>query len=287
MPSTDRMSGLSSNDFWNEFNLVAGEKNLAALNFVPSPDSVFFFDEIDSTNSFLLARANESDNLDEMNLSMCASETQTQGRGRLGRKFYSPKNTGIYFSFTIVEENQILDPAVYTIASVVGVCRAVEKLCSVSCGIKWVNDVYVAGKKICGILAEGIVDCKKKLLRGCVVGIGINILTSSEFPQDLMSRAGGICDGRIDASVSREKLLANVLAEIYSILANKENVLDEYRNKSIILGTKITVTPVVGDDTTSYEAEAVNVCEDGGLLVRLSDGTEKKLRAGEVSFHAQ
>lgn len=281
------MPGLSSDTFWNEFNLVAGEKKLASLNFIPDSDSVFLFDEIDSTNSFLLTRANETECLDEMNLSVCAAESQTQGRGRLGRKFYSPKKTGIYFSFTIVEQNQILDPAVYTIASVVGVCRAVEKLYSVECGIKWVNDVYVSGKKICGILAEGVVDYKKKLLRGCVVGIGINISTSNDFPQELMSRAGGICDGRSDVSVSREKLLAHVLGEIFSILANKENVLDEYRKKSIILGTKITVTPVVGDDTTSYEAEALNVSEDGGLLVRLPDGTEKNLRTGEVSLHVR
>lgn len=261
---------------------------------------LFLFREIDSTNSELLRRGRKllplltdggsvSQNGAEFHFCVAAAESQSAGRGRRGRTFCSPPQTGAYFSFGFVQENGIQNPALLTVSAAVGVCRAVEALSGCQCTIKWVNDVYCGGKKICGILTEGIMNPDSGKIEGAVVGIGINIVRSAFFPPELQKKAGGIADGHsmAEKKIGRLQLIAACLTEIAALLRaeNSCQIIAEYKSRSFLLGKTISVFPVAGNGSGCFRATAADITADARLLVHLSDGTEKILHSGEVTLH--
>ena len=248
---------------------------------------VSVYDVIDSTNTELMRRIQTAgyDCLHDMHRMLVAAAAQTAGKGRVGRFFYSPEKTGIYFSFLYVPEERITDPARYTVAAVVGVCRAIEALYNVETQIKWVNDIYVRGRKVCGILTEGVFNPETAAIEAVVVGIGINIQVSDSMPQDLKNKAGGIVSADCKLNVSRARLLARVMHEIYSIFDNKLDYMIDYKARFMHAGKVVTVSPLIGDDKSCYEAVALGITDDAGLAVRLADGSERILHTGEVSLH--
>lgn len=314
----------SAESFWKFFR----ESPACRLNLLRE-EKVQVLMETESTNSVLMNLGSNqvplldpSGNLTEagksLDLNLCASACQTKGRGRLGRTFVSPDSTGIYFSLSIVAPGGIHDPGIYTVTSCVAVCRAIEKLYGTKCSIKWVNDIYCGGKKICGILTEGIVNSQAARIEGAVIGIGINILSSSEFSGDLKSKAGGILDERANGSgqsavslqFNRSQLLAECINQIILAMSAEgliphgessidglkttpaiqatrtwPTVLDEYRSRSILMGKTVTVTQVIGSEDSRYSATVTGISDDYGLLVRLADGECRTLHSGEVSLH--
>lgn len=260
------------------------------LNLTDKPcldeSQVEFFEIIDSTNSYLLKKAQENC----MSPFLAAAESQTCGRGRMGRAFYSPQKTGIYFSILVTPDKPVEDPALYTISSVAGVCRAIEKIFGVHCSIKWVNDIYVNEKKVCGILTEGVVDYEKNCIRSVVIGIGINIIKNELQPPELENKASGIMSNENDcgsqpAADARSKLLACCVNEIFKILETSENIYDYYSERSFLKNKKVVVTPLIGDTKNDYAATVKGISPDFGLEIILDDGTKKILRTGEVSLH--
>ena len=119
------------------------------------------FQEIDSTNTEAKRRA--SNKSDFIKGSLLLAETQTAGRGRLGRTFYSPKQTGLYMSLLFQPDENYVDTSLMTACAAVAVCRALEKW-HIKAQIKWVNDVFVGNKKVCGILTEGIMKDRKSVV---------------------------------------------------------------------------------------------------------------------------
>jgi len=110
------------------------------------------------------------------------------------------------------------------------------------------------------------------------------------MPADLSAKAGGILQAAEEASaeqtaVTRAQLLASVIEETLHSLDAGENVIPEYRSRSFLLGKKLLITPLIGDNTTSYEATAIDVTQTAGLLIRLADGSQKELHSGEVTLH--
>ena len=221
--------------------------------------------EIDSTNTFLMNESSKffplldhEGNLTpsgaKFNLSIKGAEKQTSGRGRLGRAFISPISSGIYFSFALVQQGGITDPAIVTVSSCIGVCRAIEKTYGIPCSIKWVNDIYCGSKKVCGILTEGIVNHDEGRIDGCICGIGINLKSSDDFGKELMEKAGGILDGvpAEEKTAGRAQFLACCIDEIYRILLEKQNVIEEYKRRSMLEDMEIKVTPVIGDDRSNF-----------------------------------
>lgn len=294
---TDPLNYENQGDRPDVFSLEELVKNLKYRSVPLVIKKISLVESIDSTNSFLLRAADsylplidENGNLTqsgtEFNFSVKAAETQSNGRGRLGRSFVSPQSTGIYFSFSIIKEGGITDPSMITVGAAVGVCRAIEKTYDIQCKIKWVNDIYCGTKKVCGILTEGIFNPASGKVEGCICGIGINILTGNSFDGELKSRAGGILDGiESKNEISRVKLLANCLDELLDIFNSGENIIPEYQDRSFLAGKNITVTPVIGNDKSSYRACAIGISENAGLLVKLDDGTIKELTCGEVTLH--
>ncbi|MBR5965082.1 MAG: biotin--[Treponema sp.] len=276
--------------------------------------NLIHFKTIDSTNAEALRRLAESQNVRELDQTVIASDGQTAGRGRLKRAFYSPAQTGIYFTAIFAPENPIDDPARLTACAAVAVCRSLKDFFNVEAKIKWVNDVYVDGKKVCGILAEGHLGAAG-VIDAAAIGIGINIYPS-DFPADIAARAGAVLSkncsqvqdcGRADSFGStntfcasnncsqaqeaggdiRLDLARDVCQKLFDILddgARTQAALQEYADLSFIIGKQITVIPVIGDERTSYQATVLGIDKNARLLVRLDDKSERALSCGEISI---
>lgn len=230
-------------------------------------------ESVDSTNNE--AKRLLADGLSE-NALIVANE-QTSGRGRLGRSFYSPKNTGIYMSFLIHTELKLSDAVRVTTAASVAVVNAIERVTGVMPEIKWVNDVYVGGKKVCGILTEAVSDFETATARSVIIGIGINI-TTEDFPEDIRARASSIGS---DVPV-RNKLIAEVANELMYIcgdLSDLSRYIDTYKSHSMIIGKKIDFYI----NSVRNTGEAMDIDDDGALIVRLADNSTVTLSSGEVT----
>lgn len=255
------------------------------------------FKEIDSTNTYAKKLLSQAGNLrlpdgtltqagKKFHNTIICAESQTAGRGRLGRAFISPAKTGLYLSIIYAPKGGIKEPAKITAFSAVAVCRAVKELYGIECQIKWINDIYLKGKKICGILTEGFTDFETGTIESAIIGIGINIKDNPAFAQNNVSQiAGSIVDTGISPNITRCKLAAHIYANVLKILEDSPaNVINEYKKASFLIGKTITVHPIIGDDKSTYSAKAIDIDQNASLIVELADGTRKALSSGEVSL---
>ena len=270
------------------------------LSALPSlSDKLDVFEQIDSTNEYLLRKAESLlPLLDEgghptangiaLDRTVAVASSQTMGRGRLGRVFYSPSTSGVYFSIALVPSGGVKDPAPFTAAAAVGVCQAVEALTGEECQIKWVNDIFLRGKKVCGILSEGVANPQTQLIEAVVVGVGINVLANDSLPPSIKAKAGFLCSEKLlrEKHTSRMQIAARCTKAIFSLLDTpcREATLREYKRRSLLIGKTVTVHPVIGE-RTSFSARVLDVADDFSLVVRLADGKQKSLHSGEVSLH--
>ncbi len=204
------------------------------------------------------------------------ADRQTAGRGRLGRSFASPTG-GVYMSLILRPEVDI-DPGLVTACAAVAVARAICRLCELPVGIKWVNDLFIRGRKVCGILAEGGLDPTTGTLSYIVLGIGVNVQKAA-FPEELASIVTTLEDE--GAVVDRAALIAAILEEWESAYATLStgDFLADYRRLSVVLGREVTVQR--GNESFHATAEAID--DAGHLVVRTADGL-LTLRSGEVSI---
>ena len=204
---------------------------------------------------------------------------QSAGRGRMGRKFESPAGQGIYLSLLLRADIPAADAQTVTVSAAVAVCRAVKALCGLELSIKWVNDLYYRGKKVCGILTEAGADLESGRLEWLVVGIGLNLTTPPEaFPAELRRLAGSLFPGG-PAPVSRVALAAAIARELLT-LCPAFDCLEEYRARCFVPGHWVTVC--TGRET--YAALALSIDDAGRLVVRRENGREEALQHGEVSI---
>ena len=170
-----------------------------------------YFSTIDSTNTY-------AKNLLEKNLNqnlIVVANSQTAGRGRMGRSFYSPNASGLYFSLTIDLQNKNITPSQITAFSGVEVCNTIKDFFNIDSKIKWINDIFINNKKVCGILAEGIIDYTTGKIAKVVLGIGINLYKSKkDFPQEIQNIAGTVLEKEISEQTKIEftaKLIQNII----------------------------------------------------------------------------
>lgn len=212
---------------------------------------------------------------------------QTGGRGRRGRSFASPDG-GIYLSLVLrpSEISMNMDGALLiTSATAVAVSQAISEVCGLEVSIKWVNDLYYTGKKVCGILLEGVIDLESGGLDCIVVGVGINFSTPrEEFPEELRSIAGSLFSEstEIPTGVSRNRLTARMIEKILSACVGLEErkFLEEYRRRSFLIGQQVMV---LANDTQS-PATVMSIDDDCHLVVRHEDGTVEHIGTGDVSI---
>lgn len=200
------------------------------------------------------------------------AEEQSAGRGRRGRSFDSARGGGLYISFLFRTEKGF-DAAEITFGAAVKLCRVIESVSGLKPGIKWVNDIFVGGKKLAGILAEGAgLD-----LKCAICGIGIN-LYHREFPgelADIATTLEGECGRRVD-----KELFAKRLIEEFFKPEVREEMLEEYRSRSVVIGKRVEVRKILGE---IYSATVLEIADDGALVVERDGGVRERLISAEVS----
>lgn len=205
---------------------------------------------------------------------------QSCGRGRRGRSFYSPSQAGLYLSVILQPQGNLRESLLLTTEAAVAVYKAVRKITGIELDIKWVNDLYYKGKKVCGILTEAITDFESGEIQYAVVGIGLNLYEEEGgYPPELRGIAGGLYRNQTEAEdVNRNRLAA----EIVNCLLDETRelkLLPEYLDRNMIPGHRIQIL----DGQQSRSAYAVVICQDGRLKVREEDGSETLLAYGEIS----
>ena len=211
-----------------------------------------------------------------------AAEAQSEGKGRLGRKWYSPPGNAAYFSVILRPKIKAENATLITVAAAVAVAKAIEYIFDVHVGIKWVNDIFLNGKKVSGILTEATLDMESGMIDSIVLGIGINVTKpTAGYPEELSDLVTAVTDRTEGRDSERCKLIAATLDYFWHYYKNlsKRDFLSEYRKHSILIGREINV--LTGSNEKSAEALAID--DECGLVVRYEDGSTETLRYGQVS----
>lgn len=207
---------------------------------------------------------------------------QTMGKGRLGRSFYSPRGGGLYMSVLLRPAFSAEEALSITTAAAVAVARAIDDVTGGRAMIKWVNDVYFHGRKVCGILTEASVDFENSGLHYAVLGMGTN-LTEPEggFPEEAAQVAGSLF-GRQAPPGARTKLAAQILNRFFTYYnaLPERTFMKEYRSRSLLTGVDITFL----EEGREREGTVLGIDDQARLIVRLPGGGEKRFGAGEVNI---
>ncbi len=234
--------------------------------------------EVTSTNTIAKELAAQGAN----HASVVVSGSQTKGRGRMGREFKSPQNTGLYLSVILRGEMSLQNSMYVTSAAAVAVVRSLKNKFGINnMRIKWVNDLYINSKKAGGILCEAVTDMQTGKPAYIIVGIGLNLYTpQGGFEKEIQNIATSIFNNT--QRVSRASIASAIVNELVQICDNlpNTNFINEYKSLNIVPGKNITVH----QNGAQYTAHALNISNDGFLTVRLNDGSEKQLSFGEVSI---
>lgn len=251
--------------------LLSAEGISACLS---EPLPVHYFSVIDSTNSEAKRMAMEG----AAHGTVLVAETQTAGRGRFGKSFYSPESTGLYMSVILKPgDTAISDAQMITVAAAVVVSQAIERLTGHKPGIKWVNDLYLNDRKICGILTEAVSDFESGRVESIIIGIGINCATT-DFPEELTQIAGSLGD----SNLSRNRLAAIIATGLLKTFdrINDPEIINEYKSRSIMIGKTITYL----HQGSEHTAVVLDINNKGNLVVKNADGLVNIISSGEVSI---
>ena len=235
------------------------------------------FPTITSTNTVLKQMASEEA---PAGLALVAGE-QTAGRGRLGRSFYSPAGSGLYLSLLLRPEMEAAEATKLTACAAVAAAEAIESLADIRPGIKWVNDVLLDNKKVCGILCEASYALEDQKLFAVVVGLGINVYPPKEgFPEEIKDIAGTVFD-QSETGI-RNQLAAEIINRFmaYYKHVTENGYQGEYIKRSIVPGKDIEVHA----HGEVKQAHALAIDDTCGLMVRYEDGSAETLHFGEVSI---
>lgn len=245
----------------------------------PWRDTVFWFDSIDSTNSCAKRMADSG----APHGTVLIANAQTNGRGRKGRSFLSSADLGIYLSVILRPNCSGNDLMHLTCATAVAMCQAIETTTGLRPGIKWTNDLVYGKQKLGGILTELSLNSQTGLVDYAVVGIGINCLqTPQDFPPELQNLATSLsvaCNAEIDRAKLAAAMICALEQMALNLLVDKDKILSAYRQNCITLGKQISL--LRGD--TIQHGTALDIVEDGGLLVLFDDGSVGNVTSGEVS----
>ena len=259
------------------------------------------YDTIDSTNALCMRMASEG----APGGFIAVSGSQSRGRGRRGRTFYSPEGTGLYLSILLRPSGLSSKPAMrFTTIAAVAVSEAIEAVSGRKAEIKWVNDIYVGGLKVCGILTEASFDLEDYTLAYAVVGIGINVYEPEEgFPDVIKDIAGAISPCRngteditdpVLKNGGRSRLAAEIITRFYSYCVAELNsqyssspgqyvkrYIDEYRRRCFVIGREVDVLKAGSAPVRAYVSGIDDEC---GLNVFYEDGSSETLNSGEISI---
>ncbi len=244
---------------------------------------ILVYESVESTNDAAVAFATEHPG----ESAVIIAGAQTKGRGRRGKQFFSPDGTGLYVSFLVYPELEMQAATRLTCLMAVSVCEAIRDVTGIETKIKWVNDIFLNGKKIAGILSEGTASIEDQTLARAVIGVGINLYEPLEgFPEELRKIAGALMDGPWDAGL-RDDLAAALILRFGEKLRNPYDMayVEAYRARSFLIGHYVTIDrhETGASRRNARYAYVVDVEDDCRLRVRYDDGREECLSGGEVS----
>ncbi len=251
-------------------------------------------DEVSSTNTVLkeMALAGEAEG------KVLIARRQRSGKGRMGRSFYSPEETGVYMSMLLRPNLTVQESLLLTTAAAVAVAGAIEQICQVEAQIKWVNDIYCHGKKVVGILTESALQTPTGAshapqLSYAIVGIGINLWTpTAGFPKELQTIAGSVLDRprqkeESDLRLALAKAVLERFEAFYRALPAR-TFMEEYRRRSLLIGQTVRVLDANHRAIEGYPPVTVlDVGDEAELIVALPDGTRRAIHSGEVSVRPE
>jgi len=253
------------------------------------PCRIQVYDVIDSTNR--AARELDQSLLAETPVLIAANE-QTKGRGRLGRSFYSPPGTGLYMTLAFRPTFGLNKAMLITTMAAVAVCRALDEVTGLRAKIKWVNDIYLGDKKICGIMTEAQSNFETGTIDRIILGIGVNCF-ETVWPEDLAEIAGHIEAPKKE--FTRSQLAAAIVNQFFACISEPDTgrMIREYKARSFILGEQIVIYNTIAgqspDRNTSggIRARAIDIDSNGGLVVEYMEGRRMRemetITSGEVS----
>ncbi len=238
---------------------------------------IHILDSVDSTNNYAKMLAKN----DAPHGSVVIAKKQTFGRGRLGRSFYSPSDAGVYLSIILRPEFDIERILLITAATSVALCRAIDSVAHTKTEIKWVNDIYLNKRKLCGILAETISN-NVGSVDYIILGVGINV-TNDAFPPDIKDIATSLLMNT-DIQIDRAFLIAQVLNEFEKVYAdicadNIKGIMDEYKKRSCVIGKKVKAI-CAGKER---EVFVCDIDDFGALVIKNEEGQCEKISSGEIS----
>lgn len=243
--------------------------------------NLYFRHSVESTNDLLKNLAYDG----APHGTVVIADEQTAGRGRLGRTWESAAGKGLWMSILLRPELHPYKVQSLTLAAAVSVCRAIEPFLNEKPGIKWPNDVLIGGRKVCGILTELSAEAERVLW--VITGIGLNThFSPDDFPAELRSKATSLDRHlRRGASLDHDRLAAEILNQFEPVYEDfvkngPASTLIEWRERSITLGRMVEL--LYGQET--MRALAMDIDEDGSLVVQLGDGSMRKILSGEISL---
>lgn len=277
---TLRAEGYAIDAVTNKGYALSQENDLlspqAIERFLPleHPFAITVRKRVDSTNAEARRRALEG----APEGTVIVAEEQTAGRGRPGKTFFSPAHSGLYLSILLRPQLAVDRAQLVTCAAAVAGAQAIEQVTGRATLIKWVNDLYCDGRKVAGILTEGVVDMESGRLEHAVLGIGVNVKPPEDgFPADIADVAGAVLDDRSGAV--RCKLAAAILVQFWELYRSLGDApfYDEYRRRCFLLGQPL----VVRQGASRVRARAVDLTRDFKLVIELPDGSRRELPYGE------
>lgn len=240
--------------------------------------NIYYYDSIDSTNT----KAKEI-SFQEKEGTIVIAEEQVKGKGRMGRTWISPKNKGLWMSIILKPQVDPMKVGKITLLGAAAVHKALARM-DIKTTIKWPNDILLGGKKICGILTE--MNCELNMINYVIMGIGINVnLDEDEIPEELRDKATSIKISE-NKEINRKELLGNILnefEELYIDFHDNDNIkkaISTCRDNSALIGNEIRV--IKGDNIRPGKAMDIN--EDGELVVEFENGVVENINSGEVSI---
>ncbi len=243
------------------------------------PWNVTCYDTIPSTNDLAKTMAAQG----APHGTVLIAQAQTGGRGRMGRSFHSPSGQGIYLSVILRPKCSPSQLMHLTCSAAVAMCDAVEQVAGFRPGIKWTNDLVYESRKLGGILTELSLQPGTGMIDFAIVGIGINCTQElSQLPGDIASFAGSLAmfsPHTIDRAQVAAAMVSALKVMDDTLITGKRAMLDRYRADCVTLGKDISL--LRGEEVR--HAHALDVDEEGGLIVRLPDGNLETVCSGEVS----
>lgn len=241
-----------------------------------------YYDVIDSTNKEVKRLISKGNNIKNGSIFIC--ETQTNGSGKFNRKWHSPEKCGLWFTIVLNIEDADMDISKITLLTGAAVCSSLRSF-NIESTIKWPNDIYLNNKKIGGILTERVWDSNKSSY--LIIGIGLNVnSTESSFPKELKDYASSVFI-ETGKNFSRAEILCSILSSFENLVedlkrnGSYDKILEINRKYSCILGRKINI---LNPDGSTYESIALELSNNGSLIINDNEGIRKEFISGEVSI---